>query len=158
MAKTISDEKMKLSIIIDGNVAQKELLDLEKSTREYSKANKELLAQKKLLIKEGKQETAEYKAITAEIKSNTAAMNANKDRMKVLQDQIGLTGLTMKQLGDKAKLLRMQLLNAIPGGEAHKQYTAELAQVSGRINELRGNANTAGSSIGSLADKFNRYQ
>jgi tubulin-specific chaperone A len=158
MAKTISDEKMKLSIIIDGNVAQKELLDLEKSTRSLKKANSDLLFEQKVIEKQLGKDSAEYKALSVQIKANTATMSANKTKMAELQDQIGLTGLTMKQLGDKAKLLRMQLLNAIPGGEAHKQYTAELAQVSGRINELRGNANTAGSSIGSLADKFNRYQ
>jgi tubulin-specific chaperone A len=158
MAKTISDEKMKLSIIIDGNLAQKELLDLEKSTRSLKKANSDLLFEQKLIEKQLGKDSAEYKALSVQIKANTATMAANKTKMSELQDQIGLTGLTMKQLGDKAKILRMQLLNAIPGGEAHKRYTAELAQVSGRINELRGNANTAGSSIGSLADKFNRYQ
>ena len=33
MAKTISDEQMKLSITINGDSAQKELFELEKSTR-----------------------------------------------------------------------------------------------------------------------------
>jgi tubulin-specific chaperone A len=158
MAKTISDEKMKLSIVIDGNEAQKELLDLEKSTRELTKSNKELLIQKKALTAQGKTDTAEFKALTAEIKANSTTLNANKTKMAELQDQIGLTGLTMKQLGDKAKLLRMQLLNAIPGGEAYTRYTEELKQVSTRMDELKGKAGTARMSIGSLADSFNRYQ
>ena len=32
MARTISDEQIKLSVIIDGNPAQKEIYDLEKSS------------------------------------------------------------------------------------------------------------------------------
>ena len=42
MAKTISDEQMKLTMIINGNSAQKELFDLEKSTRSLNEQNKSL--------------------------------------------------------------------------------------------------------------------
>ena len=48
MAKTISDEQMKLTVIINGNEAQKQLSDLEKSTRKLNEENKGLLLQKKL--------------------------------------------------------------------------------------------------------------
>lgn len=53
MAKTISDEQMKLTVIINGNEAQKQLSDLEKSTRKLNEENKGLLLQKKLLEKQG---------------------------------------------------------------------------------------------------------
>lgn len=158
MAKTISDEKIKLSIIIDGNQGQKELFDLEKATRKLTEENKSLSLQKKLLIKQGKEETAEYKLLTATIKANTAEITSNKTKMKELQEQIGVTGLTMRQLIEKAKLLRISLANAVPGGEAHKKYDTELKQVTARIDELKGKANTAKISLGSLADSFNRYQ
>lgn len=158
MAKTISDEQMKLSIIINGNSAQKELFDLEKSTRSLTEANKGHLLQKQLLEKQGKKDTEQYKLLTATMKQNNAEITENKNKMKLLQDQIGITGLTMKQLSDKAKILRMSLLNAVPGSEAYKKYTAELDQVNGRLSELKGKANTAKTSLGSLADGFNRYQ
>jgi tubulin-specific chaperone A len=158
MAKTISDEKIKLSIIIDGNPAQKELFDLEKATRKLTEENKALGLQKKLLIKQGKEETEEYKKLTATIKANNAEITSNKTKMKELQDQIGITGLTMHQLIEKAKLLRLSLANAVPGGEAHKKYTEELGQVTARLDELKGKSNTAKMSISSLADGFNKYQ
>jgi TP901 family phage tail tape measure protein len=158
MAKTISDEKMKLSIVIDGNEAQAELLNLEKATRKLTEENKANAIEKKRLIKLGKEETAEYKLLTATIKENNAEIATNKTKMKALQDQIGITSLTMHQLTEKAKLLRFSLQNAIPGSEAHKKYTAELGQVTARLDELKGKSNTARMSIGSLADSFNRYQ
>jgi len=77
--------------------------------------------------------------------------------MKELQNQIGITGLTMKQLTDKAHLLKMTLKNLIPGSADYKRYQDELSQVSARIGELNGKSSQAGFSIGSLADKFNRY-
>lgn len=158
MAKTITDEQMKLSIIINGDSAQKELFDLEKSTRALTESNKGLLLQKKLLEKQGAKDTAEYKNLTATIKANTAEINANKTKMSELQKEIGITGLTMKQLSDKAHILRMSLLNAIPGSDAYKKYQTELDQVNNRLSELKGKSGTAKMSIGSLADSFNRYQ
>jgi TP901 family phage tail tape measure protein len=158
MAKTISDEKIKLSIIIDGNPAQKELFDLEKSTRDLTKQQAELRKEKQLMEKQGKQESEQYKAVTASIKENSAAIAANKTRMKELQDEIGLTGLTIKQLGDKSVHLKMVLRNLIPGSENYKRYQKDLEAVTKRLEELRGKGKEAGLSIGGLADKFNRYQ
>lgn len=158
MAKTISDEQIKFSIIINGDPAQKQLFDLEKSTRKLTEENKALGIQKKALIKQGKEGSAEYKLLTANIKANTTAIDNNKAIMKALQNQIGITGLTMQQLSEKAKLLKFSLLNATPGGEAHKKYSAELGQVSARLDELKGKSNSAKSSVASLADGFNRYQ
>lgn len=157
MAKTISDEKIKLSIIIDGNPAQQELLKLEKATGDLNKRQRELSEEKRKLIREGKIESDQYKAVTAEIKQNTAAITANKARMSELQKEIGLTGLTMAQLQQKATALRAALRNAVPGGEAYQKYNNELTQVNGRLDELKGKGQAAGSSIGQLADKFNRY-
>lgn len=158
MAKTISDEQMKLSIIINGNEAQKELFGLEKSTRSLNEQNKALLLQKKLLEKQGQKDTAQYKLLTATIKENTAVVTANKNRMSELQKEIGLTGLTMSQLQSKATMLRNTLRNLVPGSADYVRYQAELTQVNTRLGELSGRSRTAQSSIASIADTFNRYQ
>lgn len=157
MSKTISDEKIKMSIVINGNEAQKELLDLENATRNLTKENKELNAVKKTLELQGKKNTDEYRKLTAEIKANNAVITANKDRMKVLQNEIGLTGLTMKQLKEKAVLLRLSLINAIPGGADEKRYRAELKLVEARLDELKVKAANTKMSLGTVADGFNRY-
>ncbi|WP_413998737.1 phage tail tape measure protein [Flavobacterium sp. W1B] len=158
MAKTISDEQMKLTMIINGNSAQKELFDLEKSTRKLNEENKALLLQKKLLEKQGKKDTDQYKLLTATIKANSAEVLTNKNRMSELQKEIGLTGLTMGQLQSKATMLRNTLRNLIPGSPDYLRYDAELTQVNNRLAELRGRAQASRSSIASLADGFNRYQ
>lgn len=158
MAKTISDEQMKFTLIINGNEAQKELFDLEKATRSLNEQNKSLLLQKKLLEKQGKKDTDQYKTLTATIKANSAEITTNKNRMSELQKEIGLTGLTMGQLQSKATMLRNTLRNLVPGSEDYKKYQAELNAVTARMGEVSGRARTAQSSIASLADGFNRYQ
>ena len=158
MSRTITDEKIKLSIIIDGNDAQKELLDLEKATRKLTEENKTLNLEKKALERQGKKESEQYKALTATIKQNTAEIAQNKTKMSQLQNEIGLTGLTMNQLTQKATVLRMTLKNLIPGSADYQKYKAELAQVTARIGELSGKAQQSKLSLSSMADGFNKYQ
>jgi tubulin-specific chaperone A len=157
MAKTITDEKIKLSIIVDGNPAQKELHDLEKAVRDLNSQQKELRKEKQLLEKQGLKDTERYRAVSAAMRDNTQAIAANKIKMSELQKEIGLTGLTMTQLRQKATILRATLSNLVPGSAYYKRYEAELLAVSNRINQLRGNAQQARFSLGSMADSFNRY-
>lgn len=158
MARTLTDEDIRLNLIINGNEAQKELGNLEKETRKLTESNKQLGLEKKRLELAGKKETAEYKRITAEMKANNVAITENKNKMKQLQQQIGINGLTMKQLTERANTLKLALRNAIPGTEAFARYNAELRQIGARLSELRGQAVATRMSIGSIADGFNRYQ
>ncbi|WP_339836410.1 phage tail tape measure protein [uncultured Flavobacterium sp.] len=158
MAKTITDERIKLTIEVTGNEAQKELLNLEKATRKLTEENVQYRLEKKRLEAQGKKDTAEYKLLTASIKQNTITITANKAKMAELQKEIGLTGLTMTQLRQKATILRSTLSNMVPGSADFQRYTNELRQVNARISELSGKAQTARFSLGGLADGFNRYQ
>lgn len=199
MAKLISDEKMKFSYVLDGNQAQKDINDLEKSTRKLTEETKGLILQKKLLEKQGKVEsaeyteliskmkaaeaageqeteaykellkekkllekqnkrfTAEYSLVTKTIADNNKEIKTNKVRMSELQKEIGLTGLTMNQLQRRVNELKTNLRNLVPGTELYEKYKRELGEVSDRMKELSGNAKEAKSSIGAIADGFNRY-
>lgn len=158
MARTITDEEIKLSIIINGNPAQKQLLDLEKATRRLTEENKNLNLERKRLEAQGKRDTAEYRALSATIRQNTQTIDNNRASMRELQNQIGLTGLTMRQLRDKANLLRLTLQNLVPGSADYNRYQNELREVNARINQLNATARNTGMSLSSIADGFNRYQ
>lgn len=158
MAKVISDEQMRLTMIINGDDAQKELYNLEKSTRSLNEENKGLLLQKKLLEKQNKKDSAEYKLLTTTIRDNNREVAANRARMSELQNQMGLTSLTTAQLNAKATQLRGTLRNLVPGSADYIRYQAELDQVNNRMRELSGRAITARTSLSSMADTFNRFQ
>src|SRR5690554_1805809 len=157
MAKKIVDEQIKLSIIIDGNEAQKELHDIDKSTRQLRESNKQLLVEKQKLERQGKKESDAYKTVTATIRENNRAINENRNRTKELQNQIGITALTMTQLRSRASQLRIQLNNTIPGSADYIRIQNDLKQVSTRMDELRGKARATGLTLGKVADGFNRY-
>ena len=157
MAKRIVDEEMRFSIIVNGNEAQKELFDLEKSTRELTKTNKELRAEKKRLVAQGKKDSEEYRKLDQELRANNVTIKTNKARMQELQETIGVTGLTMAQLRKRASELKLQLFNMVPGSAEYKRLEADLKEVDAQIVKLRMNSRSAGSSISRLANGFNKY-
>lgn len=157
MSRTISDQDIKLNIIINGNAAQKEMLDLEKSTRKYKNANKELRLEQKELIAAGKKESQQFKNLSKEIRANKEEIKDNELRTEALRKEIGITGLTMSQLTDRAKVLRLKLKHAIPDGEDEKRYNAELRQISARLTELRKKGISTKLSLSGIANGFNKY-
>lgn len=158
MAKKIVDEVLNYTVIINGDKGQKELFELEKSTRKLSEANKDLRKEQARLKAEGKQGTEAYKRLSAEIKANTETIKANEQRMATLRGQIGITGLTMAQLTKEASRLRLLLRNLTPGSAEYKKYEAQLSKINARLKELRLGANQTKWSIKKLGDEFNRYQ
>lgn len=157
MAKTISDENIRLNLIINGNEGQKKLHDLEKSTRSLTKANKDLKAERAKLVAAGKKESQEYKNLTSEISKNNKVIKQNKEQTEALQKQLGITSLTMDQLKKRAALLRMKLLHVVPGGEKEKEYRAELSKIDQRLGQLSFKAQKTKLSLSSLANGFNKY-
>lgn len=158
MSRQITDEHIKFSIIVNGDPAQKELIELEKATRKLNEENKSNLLQRKELEKQGKKDTAQYIALNKRITENSAAIEVNKDKMFELQRQLGLMSLSTNQLNSKAMVLRMTLKNLVPGTEDYKKYKAQLTAVQNRLSELNGKAQQSKLSLSSMADGFNKYQ
>ena len=64
MSKTITDEKIKLSIIIDGNQGQNELGELESRIRDLNSQQKELrkgITVSNKIFKKGRSEVLKFK-------------------------------------------------------------------------------------------------
>lgn len=142
MAQKLRDEDLHLNIIINGNKAKKELGDLEKANKDLRNVNKELLSEKAKLEASGKKETAEYKRITAAISENNATIKTNETRMSALRKEIGLAGLTYRQLSVEAKRLKREMDNATPGTAEWKKLKSELEAVQKQMGVARGQANS----------------
>lgn len=157
MANTLKDEDLRLNMIINGNPAQKELGDLERSTRDLLDVNKSLNQEKQKLIALGKQEREEYQRISASIKENNTAIETNETRMGELRKELGLTGLSIRQLRAEQTKLRNLLNMSVPGSEQWKRFRTELTAVDGRLHELTGKANASRFSFGKLAEGVNKF-
>lgn len=157
MANKLRDEDLTLNIIVNGDKGKKELGDLEKSTRELTNRNKELRLEKEKLTRAGKQETDEYKAIEKQLRENNKAIKTNETRMTELRKEIGLTGLTMRQLRSEQVRLKRLMDSSTPGTEQWKKYNAELLRVESQIEKVSTGAKASQFSMGKMADGFNRY-
>lgn len=157
MAKKLKDEDLKLNIIVNGDKAKKELGDLEKSTRNLTSRNKELRAEKQKLERAGKKETEQYKAVTKELRQNNSAIKTNETRMAELRKEIGVTGLTMKQLRSEQTRLRRLMDNATYGTPQWKKLNAELTKVETQMAVVRAGSKKTQFSLSGLANGFNKY-
>lgn len=157
MAKFITDENIRLNLIINGSSAQKELHSIESSTRKLNAENKEYRSELKKIEKELGKNSTEYKELNTKIKENNATIKENKLRMEQLQQEIGVTGLTMGQLSQRASVLKTAIRNSIPGSGISQVLRKELRAVQARMDELSYKAQKTKLSLSSLADGFNKY-
>lgn len=157
MSQRVKDEILKVTVVVNGDDAIKELYKLEDVQRSLRQANKDLRAERTKLEEQGKKHSEAYKQLTAKIEENDKAISANNERMKELRNQVGLTGMTMGQLRKQAISLRKQLENITPGSAQFDKLQGELKAVEARMRELKGQSQATGMSLGGIADGFNRY-
>jgi|GEM_PF-7081998 len=157
MARRIKDETLNLNVVVNGNKAQRELHKLEAEQRKLKENSKSLLAQKQKLERQNKKNTVEYNKVVAAIKENSKALSINKARTKELVNEVGIMGLTSRQLRKEATRLRLELSNMIPGSARHKKYQADLDAINKRLGTLNGRAKRSTNTLNRLANGFNKY-
>ena len=133
MANKLRDEDLQLNIIVNGDKGKKELGDLEKSTRTLTSANKDLRAERERLIRAGKEESDRVKEINKTIRENNKVIKSNEARMTELRKEIGLTGLTMRQLRTEQTRLKRLMDSTTPGTPQWEKFRSELEKVEARM-------------------------
>ncbi|MDA3912288.1 MAG: hypothetical protein PF448_13120 [Bacteroidales bacterium] len=139
----LTDDVLKWTLDINGDPARKDLNKLEQSTRSLSETNKRLKTEMAKLDAQENKNTKEYRAMQKQVTANNKTIKINKTEMGKLRKEIGITGLTMKQLRSESKRLQNQLNNATPGTKEWKRLNNELTATKARMSELRGNGSKA---------------
>lgn len=152
MARRIVDEEMRFSIIVNGDKAQKELLGLEKANRDLLRSNKSLRTEQRRLERQGKQNTVRYKELSTEISKNSTKLKANYAQINKLEQQVGVTNLTMAQLQRRLSALNIAFRNG--GG---KVYAKQIRETKAAMAALRAETAVSQKGIGGLANGFNKY-
>jgi TP901 family phage tail tape measure protein len=115
---SVRTETLQLRVLIDGTPARRELATLD---QEYAKLNAGLKD-----LKKGSDEA------TAALKR----MGEIKGRQAELRQEIGLTSLTAKQLGDELRKLQVAQRNATPNTQMWAENAARIEEVKARLKEL----------------------
>lgn len=157
MARAIRDEILRWTLVVNGDGAKKELNELNQENKKIGAQIEALTKESKQLERAKKTESARYKEINQDLKTLKAEYGQNKTRIEQLHREIGITGKTMAELRQEAKILRHQLANTVPGTAGYRELETRLNAVNRRMSEVQGKAGTLRGSFQRLADGANKY-
>ena len=157
MAKTLKEENLRLNIIVNGDPARKEILQLTRNSRDLRAENERLRAEQKKLRTEGGANKVRIEEISTALKRNNETIKANEARVKQLQSQMKLTSMTTSELSQRHAELRNAMRNVVPGTPQWRQLRNELQAVTSRMAQLRAETASTEGVMCRMASRVNKY-
>ena len=139
MAKKLNEDQIKWILSLDASEAEQGVNELTKKNAELTARNKELRKSMQQLEMQGKKNTAIYQSLSDECSKNTKQISDNRNMIKRLDEQMGLSNLSMTQLKRRAQDLRKQLDETSQALHPHEweQLNKQLTDTQIRMNELK---------------------
>ena len=117
MAKRITDEDLRLNLIVNGDGGRKQLLELERQITNTSAAIEETRKKMNAFEAAGKKACQEYQSLSESLKVQQASLRKCQSEFKVLQETVPLTSKTMRELKNQITATRAALERAVPGSD-----------------------------------------
>lgn len=136
MAKRITDEDLRLNLIVNGDGGRKEMLTLERQMKDLQSSTKKTRDELKSLEKAGKTGSQEHQTLTKTLKGQEKTLADCKEKYNKLQSAISLENKTLAELRNHLKLTSAALSKAVPGTENWKKLNAEVQNTKARLKEL----------------------
>lgn len=136
MAKRITDEDLRLNLIVNGDGGRKEMLALERQMKDLQNSTKRTRTELKNLEKAGKTGSQEHQNLTKTLKDQEKTLTECREKYNKLRDAISLENKTLAELRNHLKLTQTALSKAVPGTENWKKLNAEVQQTKARLKEL----------------------
>lgn len=157
MAKVVSDEILKLKIVVNGDEAQKRVLDLERANNQLANRISDLKNKEKELSSQRKKNPEEIAKIKSEINSLNKQIAKNREEIDLEIKSMDIMSLTVDQLRKRMNDLNFTMKHMDPNSAGYKASQEELGKLSNRLGELKNGSKNSSLSISALADKFNHY-
>ena len=136
MAKRITDEDLRLNLIVNGDGGRKEMLALDRQMKDLQSSIKRTRTELKNLEKAGKTGSQEHQNLTKTLKDQEKTLTECREKYNKLRDAISLENKTLAELRNHLKLTQTALSKAVPGTENWKKLNAEVQQTKARLKEL----------------------
>lgn len=140
MAKRITDEDLRLNLIINGDGGRKEMLALDRQMKDLQGTVKKTRGELKEMEKAGKTGSAEHQRLTAALSDQEKALDECRDRYNKLQSAISLENKTLAELRNHLKVTSAALSKTVPGTENWQKLNAEVQRTKARLKELTSQA------------------
>lgn len=136
MAKRITDEDLRLNLIVNGDGGRKEMLALDRQMKDLQSSAKRTRTELKNLEKAGKTGSQEHQNLTKTLKDQEKTLTECREKYNKLRDAVSLENKTLAELRNHLKLTQTALSKAVPGTENWKKLNAEVQQTKARLKEL----------------------
>lgn len=136
MAKRITDEDLRLNLIVNGDGGRKEMLALDRQMKDLQNSTKRTRTELKNLEKAGKTGSQEHQNLTKTLKDQEKTLTECREKYNKLRDAISLENKTLAELRNHLKLTQTALSKAVPGTDNWKKLNAEVQQTKARLKEL----------------------
>lgn len=136
MAKRITDEDLRLNLIVNGDGGRKEMLALDRQMKDLQNSTKRTKTELKNLEKAGKTGSQEHQNLTKTLKDQEKTLTECREKYNKLRDAISLENKTLAELRNHLKLTQTALSKAVPGTENWKKLNVEVQQTKARLKEL----------------------
>lgn len=133
----IKSEILNLDIVVNGNKARKEMLDLKETIEKETAGIRRMNEALSKMAKAGQYGSTRYRMLKKTLDDTSASLEANKKRFKELEKAIPLTEMTFAELRKEISITRKQLDNAVPGTENWKMLNQRLQEARTRMAQLQ---------------------
>lgn len=157
MAKKITEESLRLNIIVNGDQGRKAILDMENAVSSSAQKVAQLEAAMSKLEAQGKTSSAEYGRLNAAVNRENITLEANKQKLEALKRQQSVNTMTMAELRKHINLTRTALVNAVPGTENWTRLNNELQESKTRLKQLEVQSQATDKTVCGLAGRFRDY-
>lgn len=137
--RKLSEDQIKWILSLDASDAEKGVNQLTKKSIELTNRNKDLRKSMQQLEAQGKSNTENYRKLSEEYKNNSKQISSNRQLVKGLEQQMGVTALSMVQLKRRSQDLQRQLDNTSQAlhPDEWNRLNAMLTETRNRMSELK---------------------
>ena len=157
MAKRITDEDLRLNLIINGDGGRKQLLELERQINNTTTAIEETRKKMTAFEVAGKKASQEYQDLSKYLEVQQASLKKCQSEFKSLQETVPLTSKTMKELKHQITATRTALERAVPGSDNWNQLNKALQELKTRYKELTDQSKAVSYTTCEMMDKLSKY-
>ncbi len=143
----IKEETLRLNLEINGDDTRKRMGELREELNKTKQTLTDLKSERKHAIEQYGKESEQVKALTQKINDLKTSQEKSKQEFKSLESSLKTNQMTMRELASKARELKIQLNNMVPGSKDFNRLQQELKETNDRMKQLKGQADTTGKSM-----------
>jgi TP901 family phage tail tape measure protein len=156
-SNNLKNEDLVLNIIVNGNSAQSEIGRLSRAMVDNKNKLKAAQSEMQLLERQGQTNSARYRQLQQDVTRYNQLLDAYRDRLAQVRQSLRLEDQTIGDLEKTLRRLQTLRRQATPGSETFNRLTQQMAAVSARLAELRGQAQSTGGILASMQNQLKSY-